>query len=492
MQPKVTNTWHLANPKLKKNSSFYFLAIYQSSAMASNGKSLHHQTQVVLIPFPAQGHLNQLLLLARLILSHNIPVHYVGTLTQIRQATLRDHNSNFSNIHFHDFEIPPFESPSPNPNKETDFPTHLLPSFMASSHLRDPVRKLLQSLSSQSKRVIVIHDSIMASVAQDATHMPNVENYTLHTTCVFTTFVFFWEGMEKPSAEGVCVPKLSSPEGCFPTQFGDFISAQFELHKFNDGNIYNTSRAIEGDYPELLERVNGGKKVWALGPFNPLVIEKNDDSKGRHLCMEWLDKQEANSVIYVSFGTTTTLSTEQIEELATGLEKSKHKFIWVLRDADKGDIFDGSEAKKHELPNGFEERVEGMGLVVRDWAPQLEILSHTSTGGFMSHCGWNSCIESISMGVPIATWPMHSDQPVNAVLITEVLKVGLVVKHWAQRNALVSASVIENAVRRLMATKEGDEMREGALKLKNAIHTSKHEGGVSHKEIGSFIAHITK
>ncbi|RDX97612.1 Zeatin O-glucosyltransferase, partial [Mucuna pruriens] len=270
----------------------------------------------------------------------------------------------------------------------------------------------------------------------------------------------------------------------------DFIIAQYEFLKFNDGNIYNTSRVIEGPYLKLLEGIGGSKKLWALGPFNPLAIK--NDSKGRHSCMEWLDKQEPNSVIYVSFGTTTTLTEEQIQEIATGLEQSKHKFIWVLRDADKGDIFDGSEAKRYELPNGFEERVEGMGVVVRDWAPQLEILSHTSTGGFMSHCGWNSCLESITMGVPIAAWPMHSDQPRNLVLITEVLKVGLVVKDWSQRNALVTASVVENVVRRLMKTKEGDEMRERVARLKIAIHRSRDEGGVSHMDMGSFIAHITR
>ncbi|TKY53375.1 Zeatin O-glucosyltransferase [Spatholobus suberectus] len=466
--------------------------------MASNGKShssntFQPQTQVVvvLIPFPAQGHLNQLLHLSHLILSHNIPVHYVGTVAHIRQATLRDHNS-ISNIHFHHFEVPPFVSPPPNPNNPgTNFPSHLLPSFEASSHLREPVGKLLQSLSSEAKRVIVIHDSLMASVAQDATNMPNVENYTFHSTCAFTTSVYFWEEMGRPSLEGLHIPEIPSLEGCFPTQFMDFIASQFEFLKFNDGNIYNTSRAIEGAYIELLERISRGKKLWALGPFNPLAIEKKH-SKGRHSCMEWLDKQEPNSVIYVSFGTTTTLTEEQIEQIATGLEQSKRKFIWVLRDADKGDIFDGNEAKRHELPNGFEERVEGMGLVVRDWAPQLEILSHSSTGGFMSHCGWNSCLESITMGVPIAAWPMHSDQPRNAVFITEEQKVGVVVKDWAQRNALVTASVVENAVRRLMETKEGDEMRERAVRLKNAIHRSKNEGGVSRMEMGSFIAHITK
>nr|AAM09517.1 putative glucosyltransferase [Phaseolus lunatus] len=462
--------------------------------MAFNGDNLADKNQVVvvLIPFPAQGHLNQLMHLSHLISSHNIPVHYVSTVTHIRQATLRHHKSIISNIHFHGFEVPPFVSPPPNPNNpETDFPTHLIPSLEASMHLREPVRKLLQSLSFQAKRVIVIHDSPMASVAQDATNMPNVENYTFHCTCAFSVYVSFWDKMGRPSVEAMHALKIPSLEGCFPTQFLDFLIAKRDFLKLSDGIVYNTSRVIDADYIDLMEVIPGGKKVWALGPFNPLAVEKKG-SKERHSCMEWLDKQEPNSVIYVSFGTTTPLKVEQIEQVATGLEQSKQKFIWVLRDADKGDIFDENEAKRLELPNGFEERVKDMGLVVRDWAPQLEILSHSSTGGFMSHCGWNSCLESISMGVPIATWPFHSDQPRNAALITEVLKVGLVVKDWSQRNSLVSGSVVEDAVRRLMQTEEGDEMRERAGRLKNAIHKSTEEGGVSHTEMDSFIAHITK
>ncbi|CAN4106911.1 unnamed protein product [Withania somnifera] len=87
-----------------------------------------------------------------------------------------------------------------------------------------------------------------------------------------------------------------------------------------------------------------------------------------------------------------------------GLEQCKQRFIWVLRDDDRGDIFTG-ETRILELPEGFEERVKGVGLVVREWEPQPEILAHSSTGGFMSHCGWNFCIECITMGVPIAAWP---------------------------------------------------------------------------------------
>ncbi|KAI5396682.1 hypothetical protein KIW84_062773 [Lathyrus oleraceus] len=334
----------------------------------------------------------------------------------------------------------------------------MFPSFEASKHLRQPVAELIKSLSYLFKRVVVIHDSLMASVVQDAKNIANVDNYSFICTCAFTVS-YSLERMEKFPPERPHIIQVPSMEGCFTTQFVEFVTAQSEFSKFGDGSIYNTSRAIESPYLELIEKIDSNKKLWALGPFNPLTIEMKDSKE------------------------------EQIEQIAIGLEQSKKKFIWVLRDADKGDIFDRNEDKRDELAKGFEERVEGMGLVVRDWAPQLEILNHSSTGGFMSHCGWNSSLESISMGVPIAAWPMHSDQPSNCAFITQV---GLVVKDWDKRDELVTGSDIENAVRRLMETKEGDEMRERAMKLKNDIGMSMEEGGVCRMEMDSFIAHITR
>ncbi|KAK7267322.1 hypothetical protein RIF29_19991 [Crotalaria pallida] len=471
----------------------------QSSSMADNqtnrkSNSNIHQTVVVMIPFPAQGHLNQLMHLSHLMLSHNIPVNYVGTATHNLQAKVRvqgwDPNS-ISNIHFHDLKVPSYASPLPNPNGETKFPSHLIPSFEAScSHLREPVAALLLSLSLKARKIILIYDSLMAYVVQDVKNIANAESYDFHCTSAFAIFAHRWDKMGRPPSESALIPELPSREGCFTNQFREFMTAQVQIPKFNDGNIYNTTRAIEGPYMEFIDRVTAGENNWALGPFNPLTIGK-ESSQGSHFSLTWLDKQEPMSVIYISFGTTTALTGEQIKEIATGLEQSKQKFIWVIRDADKGNIFDDDEVQRHELPDRFEERVEGIGLVVRDWAPQLEILSHPSTGGFMSHCGWNSCIESITMGVPIAAWPMHSDQPRNSVLLTQVLKVGLVVKDWAQRNGLVTASDVENAVRTLMETEEGEGMRQRAMNLKDAIQRSMDEGGISRVEMDSFIGHIT-
>ncbi|CAL0310077.1 unnamed protein product [Lupinus luteus] len=463
---------------------------YETSPLASNynshekvhnnGTKIFHQNQVVVVvvPFPAQGHLNQLLHLSRLILSYNIPIHFVGTVTHNKQAIIRAQGwdpKSVANIHIHDFSVPSFASPLPNPKAKTKFPSHLLPSFEASSKLRHPVANLLQSLSSVAKRVVVIYDSLMACVVQDAIHIANCESYTFHSVSAFTMFLYFFDTMGKGKEKAFIgknshdykniIPEVPSLEGCFSTQFIDFITSQYEFHKFSKGSIYNTTRAIESPYMELIESIISTKTHWALGPFNPIVIEKKSYKGNKNFSIEWLDKKSPRSVIYVSFGTTTAFSDEQIRELAIGLEQSKQNFIWVLRDADKGDIFDVDEVRRVELPKGFEERVEdeGVGLIVRDWAPQLEILSHTSI-----------------------------DQPRNRVLVTEVLKVGLVVKDWAHRNELVTSSSVESAVKRLMATKEGDEMRQRAMNLKSVILKSKDEGGVSRVEMDSFIAHITR
>ncbi|KAH6796725.1 hypothetical protein C2S52_021279 [Perilla frutescens var. hirtella] len=212
--------------------------------------------------------------------------------------------------------------------------------------------------------------------------------------------------------------ELPSFDGCSTVGILYLASLQVEPLSNKAGDIYNTCGVIEAPYIEALEREKN-TKCWAIyrtiAPLLPINIMSENYE---HECLGWLNKQEPKSVIYVSFGTTVSLSDEQINELAHGLERSKVKFLWVLRDADKGDVFDG-EVRRAELPEGFEERVRGEGMVVREWAPQPQILGHPSIGGFMSHCGWNSCLESITMGVAIAVWPMHSDQPRNAALITE-------------------------------------------------------------------------
>ncbi|KAK9707122.1 hypothetical protein RND81_07G173700 [Saponaria officinalis] len=475
------------------------------NVLSNTQNGLNSQICVVMVPFPAQGHLNQLLQLSLLISSYGVPVNYTGSPSLNRQVKHRlqgrpvGGGDNLVNkIHFHDFELPHYESLPPNPNPSMHFPVHVLPLWEAYLHLREPVSELIRQLSVECRRIVVIYDSLMVYVVQDVANIQNVELFSFAPIGAFALFLSWFDMLDGKlpfEVDSSVIPQCDIPsdEGCFMPEMEKIVAEKIVKYLgLEAGSLHNTSRVIEGKYIEVLEKLSG-KKCFAIGPVNPVEIEKLETETPRHECLEWLDGQEKNSVIYVSFGTTTSITDEQIKELAVGFEKSGQKFIWVLRDADKGDGFSEDVAvRRPELPEGYEERVKNRGIVVREWAPQLEILAHSSTGGFLSHCGWNSCLESMSMGVPMATWPMHSDQPRNTVLVTEVLRIGTVVRNWARRGELVSSDHVEKAVTRLMESEEGAEMRERADKLGEEVRRSVSGGGCSCLEMDSFITRISR
>ncbi|KAF5194516.1 Zeatin o-glucosyltransferase [Thalictrum thalictroides] len=393
---------------------------------------------VVMVPLTAQSHLNKLLQFAKIISSRGVPVYYMGSTMHNRQAKDRVHGwdpSTISNIHFHDcqLQLPQVITPHHDLYFSKMFPLHLLPILI---QLREPLSSLLRSLSATARRVVVVHDSLMSFAAEEASLISNVEAYyCFHCVSVFALLYLQWEAFGKPIDQGLQggdiiprdLPRVSF-EGCFPEDFSEYAAQNIQWSMLDVGNIYNSCYAIEGRFLDLMAQHQSDKMLWAIGPTNPVAF---DSSAGvHHKCLEWLDKQPQSSVVYVSFGTTTSLSDAQIATDGLDIcndEVIKQRFIWVLRDATDGLDICNDEVIKAQLPNGFEERTKRVGMIVREWAPQLQILAHSSTGGFLSHCGWNSCMESLSMGVPIAAWPMHSDQPRNTMLVTEVLKVGLVV-----------------------------------------------------------------
>ncbi|KAJ3680507.1 hypothetical protein LUZ60_016785 [Juncus effusus] len=291
-------------------------------------------------------------------------------------------------------------------------------------------------------------------------------------------------------SRGIIVPSV---DGCVTEEFMELVTRHDERQVKESGMLMNSSRLIEGEFIDLLMQQPDfvGKKLFFVGPLNPLnptVVAETTETK--HGCLKWLDKQPVNSVLYISFGTCSTLSKYQIEQLAIGLLNSDQRFIWVLREADRGDIFaylDETDLQ-NKLPLRFMEKINGKGFIIKGWAPQLEILSHKSVAAFMSHCGWNSCMESISMGVPILSWPMHSDQPWNAVFVSDYLNVGLLVRDWERRKEIVKAGEIEEKIRKMMDCKEGEEIRRRAKELGENVR----DGGSSKAELLSFIDHITR
>lgn len=191
-----------------------------------------------------------------------------------------------------------------------------------------------------------------------------------------------------------------------------------------------------------------GKPVWGVGPLLPeqywkspgsLVHDRDVRSNRRSSVTEeevtqWLDSKPRGSVLYVSFGSEVGPTMKEYTCLAQALEESceKQPFIWVLqpgsgRPGPPG--FGGPEAEgEGYFPRGLDDgRVGNRGLIIRGWAPQLLILSHPSTGGFLSHCGWNSTVEAIGRGVPLLAWPIRGDQYHDAKLVVSHLKVGYMV-----------------------------------------------------------------
>jgi hydroquinone glucosyltransferase len=196
-----------------------------------------------------------------------------------------------------------------------------------------------------------------------------------------------------------------------------------------------------------------------------------------------LDKQQPCSVLYVSFGSGGTLSLEQIVELALGLESSNHKFLWVARapssSSSSAAYFSNSAQNDVDLsqflPPGFMERTKEQGMVIPSWAPQIQILSHRSIGGFLSHCGWNSILESVMHGVPLITWPLFAEQRMNAVLLSEGLKVGM--RPRVNENGIVERVEVAELIKCLMEGKEGGKLHNRMNKLKeNAINALKECG----------------
>nr|UHH90548.1 UDP-glycosyltransferase [Nicotiana benthamiana] len=465
--------------------------------MATNSSdNIVHLNEVIvaMVPFPEYSHLNQHFILARFIASHNIPVHLLSLAEQSQNFKLRGQGGlEVSNIHFNDLVLP-------SETEDARYAGDDLPPIVSLlKKLSNPICKTCLELSINAKRLVIIYDNPMTTSMGDILSFPKVESYIFHSIPAFTRYSLFRQCIDTVDDDHEEIlpqlqDELPTMESCFGPYMALFVRMEREL-KLKSGEIMNSCREVEGKYLDLLEHENTDKKpLWAVGPLHMLLLESHNSSNTtRHECIAFLDEQDANSVIFVSFGTNTKLSQEQVNELALGLEQSNHIFIWVLKQADKKADTKKIEEKdgKIELPNGFEERVKGRGMIVRNWVPQLEILGHASTGGFLSHCGWNSCIESISMGVPIAAWPNNADQPYNAVFVTSVLKVGISVCSWDRREELMTATTVEKSVKTLMATTEGEEMRQRAMDLSNKIKNSVRRGGLARKEMESFISCIT-
>ncbi|GMY11585.1 anthocyanidin 3-O-glucosyltransferase 5-like [Fagus crenata] len=240
----------------------------------------------------------------------------------------------------------------------------------------------------------------------------------------------------------------------------------------SDGILVNTWEDLQPTIVTALRDKNllGGivkVPVHCIGPITRPV--SNSESTD---LFDWLDKQPSESVIYVSFGSGGALSYEQMTEVAWGLELSQQRFVWVVRpptveaaDAAFFTAGKGGDDPLSYLPDGFLTRTQSLGVVMPLWAPQVDVLNHVSVGGFLTHCGWGSTLESITNGVPMIAWPLYAEQKMNATLLTEEIGVAIRSKELPSKK-VVKREEIETMVRNIIEDKNGNGIRAKVKELK--------------------------
>ncbi|KAI5059694.1 hypothetical protein GOP47_0026013 [Adiantum capillus-veneris] len=211
-----------------------------------------------------------------------------------------------------------------------------------------------------------------------------------------------------------------------------------------------------------------GIPSYAIGPL-PTQTKTEDNVQTE--CLSWLDLQAESSVIYVAFGSFAKLSVEEMQELAVGLEASGNPFLWVIRE----DSVTMDELPQ-VLPKGFLERTKGNGMII-SWAPQVKVLAHKAVGGFLSHCGWNSTVESLWAGVPILCCPSFAEQRLNCHYLCNVWGAGL--ELGRTETGGLDRSLVEGGVKALLHEEGGHKARSKAQEIMHLIEKTSQQGGQS-------------
>lgn len=264
-----------------------------------------------------------------------------------------------------------------------------------------------------------------------------------------------------------------------PKAFVDYQHRVMNAMKSSSAIIWNTTLELDTCALQLL-RQHLPIPFFSIGPLHkmapPLTTNVlQEDTR----CLSWLDKHPPNSVLYVSLGSLVTIEEIELRELAQGLVKSQQPFLWAIRPRL---LNGGRNAIDSTLPKDFTDVItSGKGFLV-EWAPQKRVLAHPAIGGFLTHCGWNSILESLCEGVPLICRPCLADQTVNARYVSHVWKVGVELEN-------AKASGIEKGIRKLIVSEEGKGIRHEAHRMKRELEDSIN-GGSSCKSLDQMVEFV--
>ncbi|KAL5707934.1 hypothetical protein ACHQM5_018781 [Ranunculus cassubicifolius] len=476
------------------------------------------EEMVVMFPFMGQGHIIPCLSLAlQLERRFHYKIIFINTPLNIKKlhSSLPPNSSvTLTSLPFcsTDHGLPP------DSENSDGLPYRLIGKlFEASFSLKPSFNQLILDLNKQHGRppLFIIADMFLGWTVEIAREL-NIFHSIFNSGGAYGMGVYYSMWMNLPHCETQSDDDFMLPD--FPEISSIRRSELLNIIKYANGSdpwsrffrqvlpywfesdciLLNTIEELDQTGLKYFRRKNRGRPVW---PILPAFWKQNNSGVGsiraqkksgldQGKCIEWLNQHPPNSVLYVSFGSQNTISSSQMMELAIGLEESGRKFIWVVRPPVEFNITD--EFKAEWLPEGYEARMKdhNRGLIVQTWAPQLEILSHESTGAFVSHCGWNSVLESLSHGVPILGWPLAGEQGYNLKFLVE--EVGVCIEIGRGVGCEIKHEDIEKGIELVMGGSEkGMEMKNKALKvkemIKDAICEDEGSKGSSIKAIEEFV-----
>ncbi|XP_043696214.1 hydroquinone glucosyltransferase-like isoform X2 [Telopea speciosissima] len=452
---------------------------------------------ITILPSPGLGHLIPLTQFARQLVDfHNFSVTFIistdGTVSKAEKSVLDSLPKSITSI-----VLPPvnFDDLPKDVKIETRLSLTMIRSLPS---LRETL-KVLTATNCVSALVV----DLFGIEAMDVAKEFNVSPYIFYPTTAMclSLFLHLPKLDEMFSCEYRDMPEPVQLPGCVPLYGGEFLDPaqdrtneaykgllhNCKLYRSAEGILVNTFVAMESSSIKAFKE-GVDPTIPPVYPIGPLIQNSSRGSAGESECLKWLDDQPSGSVLYVSFGTGGALSPEQFNELALGLELSEQKFLWVVKSptltAADANYFTSQNIDDPLafLPKGFLERTKGQGMMVSNWAPQIQVLSHGSTGGFLTHCGWNSTLESVAHGVPLIAWPLYAEQKMNAKMLAEEgMKIALRPK--AGEDGIIGRVEIATMLRSLMEGEEGKKMRNRMRLLKEAASMVLSEDGSSRKAL---------
>eukprot|EP00253_Pinus_taeda_P005673 PITA_05673 len=475
-----------------------------------------HRPHVVVVPLPAQGHINALMHFSKTLAARGLLITFLTTERLHHRIFRRPHQEISAILQDHHGLHIRFQVMPDGMLPDGGGATKIGELFEALQTKIGPVmEQILWKVNEDGPPITcILSDSFFASTHQVAASL-KVPRVVFWPYCAAAsvaqanTQLLISQGFIPIKAEDVknptklitCLPGIPPllpkdlrsfyREECSSDLMFHTQVYESEIQNKADWVLVNTFEELEG--AESIRALSKGYPAQAVGPVFlgeflqgersfPKDIIRTSLWEENEECMRWLEKQAPTSVLYVSFGSYTLVSRAQLQELALGLAGSEQPFLWVIRP----DLVEGECAA---ITEDYLHCIKDQGLLVT-WAPQLKVLSHPSVGGFLTHNGWNSTIESISMGVPMIGWPYWSEQFLNCRFSRDIWKVGMDLEGKADENGLIRSVEIEKVVRRLMQGYEGRELRKNAAKLKEAAIKAVMPGGSSQSNIDTFVEHV--